>query len=128
MKNTFFYLGMGTMFTHELDAIPNHEWRVLPLISWLPDEYGMIVFLIIHIPLFATLIALAANANDKIRVPGKLGISIFLVIHGILHASFMGHASYEFASALSNIIIFSGALLGIVYLILEYMEKHTTIT
>ena len=47
MKNIIFYLAMGIMFTHELDAMPNHEWRVLPLTSWLPDEYGIIVFLFI---------------------------------------------------------------------------------
>ena len=128
MKNTVFFLNMGTMFTHELDAISNHEWRVLPLTSWLPNEYGMEVFLSIHIPLFAVLIALVASTNDKIGIRSRLGISIFLIIHGILHISFMGNANYEFASTLSNILIFGGALLGIMYLLLEYMAKHTTIT
>ena len=37
---------MGTLFTHELDAMLNHEWRVLPLTSWLSDEIGMIVFVL----------------------------------------------------------------------------------
>ena len=27
-----FYLGLGSLFTHEIDAIPNHEWRGLPLL------------------------------------------------------------------------------------------------
>jgi glucose-6-phosphate-specific signal transduction histidine kinase len=124
MKNIIFYLGIGTLFTHELDAMSNHEWRVLPLAIWLPDEYGMIAFLFIHIPLFACLIALVASTNDTIRIRTKLGISIFLIVHGMLHAVYIGNAGYEFASALSNIIIFGGALLGIIYLLLDYMEKH----
>ena len=45
MKDTVFYLGLGTLFTHELDAMPNHEWRVMPLLGRLPDDTGMLVFL-----------------------------------------------------------------------------------
>ncbi len=122
MKNIVFYLGIGTLFTHELDAMPNHEWRVLPLTSWLPDEIGMIIFVLIHIPLFAVLIALVSNTNDKIRIRSRLGISIFLILHSVLHALFMNHADYEFSSMLSNVLIFGGGLLGLLYLLLEYRE------
>ena len=122
MKNIAFYLGIGTLFTHELDAMPNHEWRVLPLTSWLPDEIGMIVFVLIHIPLFAVLIALVSNTHDKIRLRSRLGISIFLIIHSVLHRLFMNHADYEFSSTLSNVLIFGGGLLGLVHLFLEYRE------
>jgi hypothetical protein len=126
MKNLVFYLGMGTLFTHELDAMPNHEWRALRFSKLLPDEYGMIIFLFIHIPLFATLIALVASTNDKIRIRSRLFISIFFVLHGVLHALFIGNAGYEFASIFSNIIIFGGAILGIIYLLLNYTEKYTS--
>ncbi len=122
MKNIAFYLGIGTLFTHELDAMPNHEWRVLPLTSWLPDEIGMIIFVLIHIPLFAVLIALVSNTNDKIRIRSRLGISIFLILHSVLHTLFMNHADYEFSSMLSNGLIFGGALFGLMYLLLEYRE------
>ena len=125
MKNIVFYLGMGTLFTHELDAIPNHEWRVLPLTSWLSNEVGMMVFVIIHIPLFAILISLVSSTNDKVRTRGRLSIGIFLIIHSVLHALFMNHIDYEFSSALSNVLIFGGALLGLVYLFLEYREIQT---
>ena len=125
MKNIVFYLGMGTLFTHELDAIPNHEWRVLPLTSWLSNEVGMMVFVIIHIPLFAILISLVSSTNDKVHTRSRLSIGIFLIIHSVLHALFMNHIDYEFSSALSNVLIFGGALLGLVYLFLEYREIQT---
>ena len=125
MKNIIFYIGMSTLFSHELDALINHEWRLLPLIGWLSDEYGEITFIFIHIPLFAILIALVASTNDKIRIRSRFGTSVFLVIHGLLHVLFMGHASYEFSSTLSNVLIFGGAIFGAVFLLLNFMDKRT---
>ena len=127
MKNIAFYLGIGTLFTHELDAMPNHEWRVLPLTSWLSNEIGMIVFMLIHIPLFAILIALVSSTHDRIRIRSRLGISIFLIIHGVLHTLFINHADYEFSSMLSNVLIWGGALFGLVYLFLEYRENRAKV-
>ncbi len=119
MKNVFFYLGMGSLFAHELDAMPNHEWRVLPLVRILPDDTGMIVFVLAHVPIFGVLIAVVASQNERTRMISKLGISIFLLVHGALHLIFMDDPSYEFSSALSNLLIFGGAVFGAVFLVLE---------
>ncbi len=123
MKNIIFYLGLGTLSTHELDAMINHEWRVLPLTNWLPDETGVMVFLFSHIPLFAVVFALVASMNEKIRIRSRLVISGFLVLHGILHTLFMGDKAYEFASSSSSILIFGGAALGLVFIVLEIVER-----
>lgn len=120
LKNTIFYLGIGTLFTHELDAMMNHEWRVLPLTNCLPDGAGATVFLFSHVPLFAIVIALLASTNEKIRSSTRVVISAFLIIHGLLHALFIGGEAYEFASSSSNVLIFGGAALGLVYLIIEF--------
>jgi hypothetical protein len=124
MKSMIFYLGMGTLFTHELDAMANHEWRVIPLLNWLPDSYGMNVFLLLHIPLFAILVSLVASSNPTLRFRSRLGISLFLVIHALLHLLFIGSIGYEFVSAWSNSLIFGGALLGFLYLVIEFMEHQ----
>jgi len=124
MREIVFYLGMGALFTHELDAIPNHEWRVLPLVRMLPDDIGMIVFVIAHVPIFAVLIALVASSNDRIRTNSRLVISGLLVLHGLVHALFMNHPNYEFSSILSNTLIFGGAAFGAVYLGLQIWSKH----
>ncbi len=123
MKNIIFYLGMGTLFTHELDAMFNHEWRILPLTSWLAEETAMLVFLFFHIPLFAGLIALVASKNDQVRFRSRIGISAFLLIHAALHALFGGNPAYEFSSISSTILIYGGALLGAIHLVLEYKER-----
>jgi len=122
MKDFFFYIGFATLATHEIDAVFKHEWRVLPLTSWLPDEYGFLVFLFFHIPLFAILVWLIANLNQTIRYRSRLGFSIFLIVHGILHLLFAEHRLYEFTSAYSNILIFGGALCGLAHIVLEYAE------
>ena len=66
MKKFTFYLGLSTLLTHELDAMSNHEWRVLPLIRVLPDNIGMLVFVAINVPIASGLMALVARAKPRI--------------------------------------------------------------
>lgn len=124
MRNSLFYLGVGFLFTHELDAVSNHEWRVLPLTSWLPDEYGELVFVLAHVPIFAILSALLASQNIHIRNKTKFFISAFLVIHALLHMAFLMHGDYEFNSLLSNFLIFAGAICGLAYLALKQNQER----
>jgi hypothetical protein len=124
LHDILFFAGMATLFTHEMDAMLNHEWRVLPLTSWLPDQTGMQVFLFFHIPLFAVLIGLVASSNEIIRYRSRIGISIFLVFHSLLHALFTGRSTYEFASIPSILLIYGGALFGFLHLILELRENR----
>lgn len=126
MKDIAFYLGLGTLFTHELDAVPNHEWRGLPLLQGLPDETAMAVFVAAHVPLFAILIALVASTRPQVRHLSRLAIAVFLLLHGVLHAMSIGQAHYEFSSTLSNILIFGGSALGAAYLLLDAKETFTT--
>ena len=122
MKSVIFYLGMATLFTHEVDAMPNHEWRIFPLTSMLSDDMGMIIFILAHIPLFALVVALVASTNFKVRRRSRIGISLFLIFHGLLHSLARNEVGYEFSSVLSNSIIFGGAVLGLVFIIWDYLE------
>ena len=115
MKERLFYLGIGLFFTHELDAMTNHEWRVLPLTSWLGDDMGRLVFVAAHVPLFAIL-ALMASLNSVVRNRTRVWLSAFLVLHSMLHAGFMLHDKYELDSLLSNILIYGAASCGLLYL------------
>lgn len=124
-RDAAFYLGMGSLFTHELDAIPNHEWRGLPLLRALPDEVAMEVFTAAHVPLFAVLIALVASPNLRVRTLSRLGVAVFLLVHGLLHGLSIGNPTYEFSSTLSHLLIFGGAAFGAVYLALEAKRKPT---
>ena len=124
VKSVVFYLGLGALLTHELDAMANHEWLVLPLLRTLPDETGMTLFVALHVPLFAILIALIASPRQRPRSLARLAVAGFLLVHGILHLLFMDHPAYEFASILSDSLIFGGAFCGAVYLALTAMDRR----
>jgi hypothetical protein len=123
MKDLFLYLGLGMLLTHELDAVASHEWRILPLVRGLPDDVGMGVFVALHVPVFALLIAGVASTRPRIRSLTRLGVALFLAIHGALHLLFMDHPAYEFSSTLSNTLIFGGAACGILYLGRGLLER-----
>lgn len=116
--------GLGVLFTHELDAMTYHEWRILPLTSWLPDEYGMLLFLYAHIFIFAVLMALVSSNEEKIRFRSSMAIGVFLLVHAMLHGLFTSSANYEFTSPASNILIYGGAVLGCLYLLLSFMKRN----
>ena len=117
MKNTLFFLGIGCLITHELDAMLNHEWRLLPLLRSLPDELGATVFVVAHVPLVAVVVALVSSNNLRTRALSRCGVSVFLFLHGVGHFLSSGDPSYEFDSLLSNALIYGGALLGFFHLL-----------
>lgn len=125
MKEIVFYLGLGTLFTHELDAVANHEWRVLPLLRMLPEDVGMVVFVVAHIPLFAILVAMTARQNASTRTVWRIGVSVFLVAHAVLHFLFRNDPGYEFSTLLSNLLVYGGAALGIVHLLLQLQFRNS---
>ena len=115
MKSASFYLGLALLFTHELDSMPNHEWRVLPVLRALPDAAGESVFVIAHIPIFALVIAYIASLNIRTRKLARDVASGFFIVHAILHILFSGHPDYEFSSLLSSSLIYGAALCGVAY-------------
>lgn len=125
VKELVFYVGVGLFFTHELDAMLNHEWRVLPLTSWLTEDVGRTAFVLMHVPLFAVLVALISSTNEIIRNRTWFWLSVFLAIHGLLHAAFTGHERYEFGSLQSNFLIFGAAICGLLYIILNRKTIQT---
>ena len=122
MRTALFYLGLATLFTHELDAIANHEWRVMPILRSLPDEVGFNIFVLVHIPLFAVLVAIVSSNNNRLRRQSRLGVSLFLLIHAGLHVLFTNVTSYEFDSTLSHLLIYGGAVVGGLYLAASYKD------
>lgn len=115
MKSTSFYLGLALLFTHEMDSMPNHEWRVLPLLRSLSESAGETVFIVVHIPIFALTIAYVASLDARTRKLAREIACGFFVAHAVLHALFSGHPAYEFSSLLSPILIYGAAACGVVY-------------
>ena len=118
-----FYLGLAMLFTHELDAIPNHEWRVLPLLRNLENPVGEVTFILAHIPVFAIVLACIASLNRKTRSVARDIAVGFLIVHAFLHLAFSGHPEYQFNSTLSVSLIYGAALCGLLYMPVRWTEK-----
>jgi len=102
--------------------MPNHEWRLLPILNSLSESSAELVFLIAHIPFFALAIAFVASTHQRTRLLAQRIASGFLILHGALHLAFLGQADYEFSSTLSSALIYGAALCGIAYFLVATFE------
>jgi len=118
MKDFWFLLGLGFISTHELDAVTQHEWRLLYVLRSLPEALAANVFVAVHVPLFAVLVWLTHHPVVRWREASRLVLMIFLVIHVGLHLRLSGHTLYTFHSPLSKALIFGAGLCGLIYLAL----------
>ena len=73
MTIDFFVLGLCFILMHEMDAIRCHEWRILPITSFMKDKTGMVVFMLLHI-LFFYYVLMATTLEDQ---SFRFGFSIF---------------------------------------------------
>lgn len=55
-SEALFAIGLALLLSHELDAVRQAEWQVLPLLRWLDDATGYLVFVMAHVPLFALIL------------------------------------------------------------------------
>ena len=124
MKTIVFYLGLALLFTHELDSMPNHEWRVMPILSSLSDSTGKAVFLLAHIPIFAVVVAFIASLDQGVRLSARIIFCGFLVAHTLLHYVFSGNVAYEFTSLISLGLIYGAGLCGVLYFLAGYFERN----
>lgn len=113
MHDLIYYTMVGAFFTHELDAVKRHEWRVLPVLRLLPERTGEQVFIWVHVPLFAVL--LWGGDGDPTSVI-RVGLAVFAIVHVGLHILFRRHPAYEFNNASSWGLILLTGLLGTLFL------------
>jgi len=116
-------LGTGFLITHELDAIANHEWRMLPLLNSMTDANAESVFVLAHVPLFALLLALSSSLNPKTRKVTQVVLCAFLIVHGLLHYFLSDQPGYEFESWVSSLLIYGAAFCGVAWFLAWRFEN-----
>ncbi|MGJ3263930.1 MAG: DUF6713 family protein [Salinarimonas sp.] len=110
MIDLLWWATVALLLTHELDAMKQHEWRVLPLTRSLPEHTGEQVFIWLHVPVFLVVLALAES--EAFRV----GFCVFAIVHVGLHWLFRNHPKYEFADFGSRALIVLPGVAGAAYL------------
>lgn len=114
MIDLLFWAMVATFFTHELDAVKRHEWRVLPVLRALPEPAGEQLFIWLHVPLF---LAVLWYGQDDAEGVFSLGVSAFAVVHVGLHWLFRKHPAYEFNTVSSWSLIGLTGLLGALHIL-----------
>lgn len=109
-------LMLAVLFTHELDAMTQSEWRLLYVLRSLTDEQGRWWFVAIHIPLFWALIAVTHHANEHVQRASRIGLAAFCIIHALLHWRLANDPLSTFSAPLSWSLILGAAALGAMYL------------
>lgn len=114
MLDFLYYSMVAAFFTHELDAVKRHEWRVLPILRNLPEKVGEQTFIWLHVPLFILLLLL----GDGEPVNGsRIALSVFAVVHVWLHWVYRKHVAYEFNNPSSWGLIILTGVMGAAYLV-----------
>jgi hypothetical protein len=119
-------LMLATLFTHELDAMTQSEWRLLYVLRSMSDSDGRWWFVAIHVPLFWALIALTHHANAGVQRASRLGLAAFCIVHALLHWRLASDPLSTFTSPLSWSLIIGAAFFGLAYLSVSAYRPNTS--
>lgn len=123
MQLALYYLGVASLFTHELDAMTHSEWRLLLFLRSLPDAEASELFVILHVPLFFAILWLSQHRASRVRDVTRIVVAAFLPVHAVLHFRLSDVPEYEFAGALSNGLIGLAAVCGLGYLAFDLVAR-----
>ena len=96
-EHYLFYISLALFLVHEMDAIRQREWSMLPAISRLNNRTAYLVFTSIHIPFYGLLFYLLM-INEAVREELILILNIFFIFHAGLHIAFTNHRNNNFKS------------------------------
>ena len=110
-----FTLGFTFILIHEMDAMRCHEWRILPITSFMNEKLGMTTFIFLHIPLFYVFLFPILFTSESFR----FGCSIFFIVHLFLHLLFLTHKKNEFKDWISWSLISGAGICGLLYIMMD---------
>lgn len=118
---------LSLLLGHELDAVAQSEWRLLPGLSSLSDDAGRKVFVALHLPLFAALVWALFLSSATIRRRSRLGLALFMMVHVGLHATLEVPGISSFPEVLSRLFILGAGLVGADLLALEWWHARKAV-
>jgi hypothetical protein len=121
-KNGLFLLAFSALNAHELDAMSQHEWRLLFVLRDLPEALAEQAFVFLHVPLVAILLWLVFHQSTVVSAWSRRAICAFGVVHLGLHWHLQDHPAYTFHSFLSQLLIVGYAAAGFLYLLADSAE------
>jgi len=119
-----FFFGVSLLIAHELDAVLHTEWRLLYGLRNLNDSQAYPIFVLLHVVIFMGIFVFSDHRIEKYRKWFRNSVSAFMVIHALIHFSFIGKPEYTFNGWLSNGLIFGSAIFGLIFLISSMRVKN----
>ncbi len=116
MQTIALWITITLLLSHELDAVARREWRLLPLLSHLPENTARQLFIWAHVPLILLLLWIAQSGADTMAA--KL-FSGFAILHVALHRLYRNHPANDFDNPTSRLLIWLPALTGASHLALS---------
>lgn len=117
LLNLSLVVSLSLLAVHEMDAMTHAEWRLLPILSGLPDETARTAFVWLHIPLYVGLFWALFHASWR-HIAG-LAFSGAVILHAIIHFLLSGHTLYSFTPPIETITVYGAALSGLIYIALS---------
>jgi hypothetical protein len=118
---------LSLLLGHELDAVAQAEWRLLPGLSLLSDDAGRQVFVALHLPLFAALVWALFLSSATIQRRSRFGLALFMMVHVGLHATLEVPGISSFPEALSRLFIIGAGLVGADLLAVEWWRTRKAV-
>jgi len=117
MQHVFFVVGLSLILTHEMDAIRLKEWKMFVVLS----ATAYVAFTALHIPLYILLFwGLFAPGGAGIQSSLIAGLSMFFIVHTILHLLFLKHPDNQFTSVFSWLLIAGAGVAGMLDLLVNW--------
>lgn len=113
-------LTVALLATHEMDAMTHAEWRLLPGLSSLEEDAARELFVVLHIPLFAGILAAVYLAPWK-RLAARV-LCALTIVHAIAHWLLSASPLYTFTAPIETLTVYGAALSSIAYLGLSFLE------
>lgn len=114
MASVAFHLMLAFMIAHELDAVRRHEWRLLPLMRRLPEDWARTLFVWAHVPLALIIFQLVLAGKSA---TGSILLSAFAIVHVGLHWVFRNDPANEFTGPTSIAFIVLAGVFGAMHLV-----------
>lgn len=109
-----FVLNLSLFFVHEMDAVKSREWRMFIVLKTMKEDKARLVFLLLHIPLYAAILLLLLSPERQVLF---YVMDVFLICHAALHFGFRSHANNGFTSTFSILVIYVMGAVSAVHLI-----------
>ncbi len=107
-------LNVTLLIVHEMDAIRRKEWKMFIVLKDMKEETAYSIFSLVHIPLFAIILFFLLSPAQQIFL---YIMDVLLLAHTLVHFGFRKHKNNDFASPLSQALIYGLGGISLIHLL-----------